>query len=166
MNKHQQLQSKIISPDQPGELLARLEEWRSRGLSIAFTNGCFDILHAGHTDYLARASDMAGVLIIGLNTDASVRRIKGRNRPVNNQETRSKILASLFFVDAVVLFEEDDPASIIKFIMPDMLIKGADYNTDEIVGADVVRANKGRVVSLPLVEGYSTTGIIEKIKKL
>ncbi|MDR4987564.1 MAG: D-glycero-beta-D-manno-heptose 1-phosphate adenylyltransferase [Bacteroidales bacterium] len=166
MNTQQQLQSKIFSPHQWENFSLKLAEWRGRGLRIAFTNGCFDILHAGHADYLAKAADLADVLIVGLNTDASVRRIKGSNRPVNNQDSRSAVLASLFYVDAVVLFDEDDPANLINFVMPGVLIKGADYNADEVVGADVVRANQGEVVNLPLLEGYSTTRIIEKIKKM
>lgn len=140
-----------------------LNHLRFLGKRIVFTNGCFDLLHAGHTDYLARAADLGDKLIVGLNTDSSVKRLKGSSRPVNDQDARAMVLASLSLVDSVILFEEDTPASLIGKVMPDVLVKGGDYGTDEIAGADQVRANGGSVVSIPLLKGYSTSGIIEKI---
>ena len=141
-------------------LNSQLSKWRDRGLSIVFTNGCFDLLHRGHVEYLAKASDMGDVLVVGLNTDASVRRLKGSGRPVNNEETRALVLASLAFVDAVVLFDEDTPYELIKTVRPDVLVKGADYQPKEIVGYDIVTSYGGTVQTIPLVEGYSTTRLL------
>jgi D-glycero-beta-D-manno-heptose 1-phosphate adenylyltransferase len=138
--------------------------WRFLGKKIIFTNGCFDILHLGHIEYLSRASDLGGVLILGLNTDSSVRKIKGDNRPVNNEKARAMALASLFFVDAVVLFAEETPYELIRLIQPDILVKGEDYEIDRIVGADIVRARGGEIKTIELTKGYSTSGIISKIK--
>ena len=137
-----------------------LSAWRSQGLKVAFTNGCFDILHRGHVEYLAQAADMADVLVVGLNTDASVRRLKGEGRPVNDQEARALVLASLSFVDAVVMFDDDTPLELIKAIRPDVLVKGADYKVEEIVGYDVVTSYGGVVKTVPLVKGFSTTEIL------
>jgi rfaE bifunctional protein nucleotidyltransferase chain/domain len=139
--------------------------WDFADERVVFTNGCFDILHRGHIDYLARASDMGNVLVIGLNTDESVKRIKGDNRPVNDQEARALVLASLHFVDAVVLFEEDTPYELIKIAQPDVLVKGSDYSEDTIVGADIVKERGGEVVTIDLSPGFSTSGIIEKSSK-
>lgn len=135
---------------------------RSQGLRVVFTNGCFDILHRGHVEYLAKAADMGDVLVVGLNTDASVRRLKGDGRPVNNEEARALVLASLSFVDAVVLFDEDTPYELIKAIHPDVLVKGADYKPEEIVGYDIVTSYGGTVVTVPLVEGFSTTKVLSE----
>ncbi|MCR4848531.1 MAG: D-glycero-beta-D-manno-heptose 1-phosphate adenylyltransferase [Bacteroidales bacterium] len=137
-----------------------LSTFHSQGLKVVFTNGCFDILHRGHVEYLAKAADMGDVLVVGLNTDASVRRLKGKGRPINNEEARALVLASLSFVDAVVLFDEDTPLELIKAVHPDVLVKGADYKPEEIVGADFVTSYGGTVATIPLVEGYSTTKII------
>ena len=134
--------------------------------TIAFTNGCFDILHEGHIYSLSQAAKEADILIVGVNADASVRRIKGEHRPVNNQHSRSLILASLLIVDAVVIFEEDTPLELIKKIMPDVLVKGGDYTIETIVGGKEVIANGGLVIINPLIKNFSTTGIIEKIKSL
>ena len=134
--------------------------------TIAFTNGCFDILHEGHIYSLSQAAKEADYLIVGVNADSSVKKIKGDNRPINNEHARTLILASLLLVDAVVVFEEDTPLELIKKIMPDVLVKGGDYTVETIVGAKEVIANGGRVVINPLLENLSTTGIIEKIKKL
>ena len=134
--------------------------------TIAFTNGCFDILHEGHIYSLSQAAKEADILIVGVNADASVRRIKGEHRPVNNQHSRSLILASLLIVDAVVIFEEDTPLELIKKVMPDVLVKGGDYTIDRIVGSKEVIENGGQVIINPLIEGCSTTAIIEKIKSL
>ena len=138
----------------------QLSTWRSQGLRVVFTNGCFDLLHRGHVEYLAKAADLGDVLVVGLNTDASVRRLKGEGRPVNDQEARALVLASLAFVDAVVLFDEDTPYELIKTVRPDVLVKGADYKLEEIVGHDIVTSYDGKVVTIPLVEGYSTTKLL------
>ncbi|MEP6467280.1 MAG: D-glycero-beta-D-manno-heptose 1-phosphate adenylyltransferase [Parafilimonas sp.] len=139
---------------------------RISGKYIAFTNGCFDILHEGHIYSLSQAAKEADFLIVGVNADSSVKKLKGEHRPINNQHTRALILASLLLVDAVVIFEEDTPLELIKKIMPDVLVKGGDYTADTIVGAKEVIANGGRVVINPIIENVSTTAIIEKIKNL
>ena len=154
------LKNKILS----GPALARdLAIWRFQGNKIVFTNGCFDILHLGHIDYLAKAADLGHVLIIGLNTDASVSRIKGPQRPLQDQESRAMVLAALGFVTAVVFFDEETPYELIQLVQPDILVKGADYKPEEIVGYDIVTAKGGQVVTLEFLEGYSTTGIVNKI---
>jgi D-glycero-beta-D-manno-heptose 1-phosphate adenylyltransferase len=142
----------------------RLAMWRLFKNKIVFTNGCFDILHRGHIEYLSQARDKGDVLIIGLNSDASVRRIKGEGRPVQDETSRAVILASLRFVEAVVLFDEDTPYELIKIVQPDVLVKGGDYNENTIVGADIVKANGGKVVIIPIVAGYSTSRILNVIK--
>lgn len=133
---------------------------------VVFTNGCFDILHPGHVEYLEQARAMGTCLVIGLNSDDSVRRLKGPLRPINDQEGRARVLAGLECVDAVVLFDEDTPLALIRKIRPQVLAKGGDWALEQIVGRDVVEADGGRVVSIPLLSGYSTTGIIEKIVAL
>jgi rfaE bifunctional protein nucleotidyltransferase chain/domain len=138
----------------------RVAMWKFQNQKIVFTNGCFDILHRGHIEYLSQTRDKGAILIIGLNTDASVKRLKGEGRPVQDEMTRALVLASLRIVDAVVLFDEDTPYELIKSIEPDVLAKGGDYTPETIVGADVVKASGGEVVVIPLVEGYSTTGIL------
>ena len=148
----------------------KIESWvnakKVTSKTIAFTNGCFDILHEGHIYSLSQAAKEADVLIVGVNADASVTKIKGEHRPINNQHSRSLILASLLIVDAVVIFEEDTPLELIKKIMPDVLVKGGDYTVGTVVGSKEVITNGGRVVINPLIENFSTTGIIEKIKSL
>lgn len=150
---------------QNGKLSIVLEQWRTQGLKIVFTNGCFDLLHRGHVEYLAKASDKGDVLVVGLNTDASVRRLKGEGRPINNEMARATVLASLSCVDAVVLFNEDTPYELIKAVRPDVLVKGADYKPEDIVGYDIVTSYGGKVETVDLVEGYSTTGMIESLKR-
>ncbi len=147
-------------------LIQTIESWRAKGLKIVFTNGCFDILHLGHVDYLEKTSELADKCIIGINSDNSISRLKGAERPITNLYARSRILAALGFVDAVVSFEEDTPLQLIKTIMPDVLVKGNDYNIESIVGADVIIESGGKVETVELVEGYSTTNIINKIKDL
>jgi D-beta-D-heptose 7-phosphate kinase/D-beta-D-heptose 1-phosphate adenosyltransferase len=132
---------------------------------VVFTNGCFDVLHAGHVRYLAAARQEGDVLVVGLNDDASVRRIKGEGRPVNLQDDRAEVLASLAPVDYVVLFGEDTPLELIRAVQPDVLVKGADWATKGVVGREIVEARGGRVVLVPLAEGRSTTSIVEKIRK-
>jgi rfaE bifunctional protein nucleotidyltransferase chain/domain len=140
--------------------------WRMKGDRIVFTNGCFDILHRGHVEYLQEAAALGDRLVIGLNTDDSVRRQgKGDGRPYNDQDSRAKVLAALRLVDAVVLFDEDTPLQLIQTIGPDVLVKGGDYTEDRIVGAEFVKARGGQVRSLGLVEGYSTTALVERIRK-
>lgn len=132
---------------------------------IVFTNGCFDILHVGHVRYLSAAKALGGILVVGLNSDASVRRIKGKGRPINSETDRAVVLAALTCVDYVVVFEEPDPLHLIQTLEPDVLVKGADWETAQIVGADRVLGRGGEVIRIPLVEGVSTSGIIEKIRK-
>lgn len=139
--------------------------WRMKGDRIVFTNGCFDILHRGHVEYLQEAAALGDRLVIGLNTDDSVRRLgKGDGRPYNDQDSRAKVLAALRLVDAVVLFDQDTPLELIQAIGPDVLVKGGDYTEDKIVGAEVVKARGGEVRSLKLVDGYSTTGLVDRIR--
>jgi D-glycero-beta-D-manno-heptose 1-phosphate adenylyltransferase len=137
--------------------------WRESGETIVFTNGCFDILHKGHVDYLYRASLLGKRLIIGLNSDASVSRIKGPSRPIQDESSRSILLAGFFFVDAVVIFDEETPYELIRAVQPDILVKGKDYQIEEIIGGDLVLERGGRVETLDFIEGYSTSAIIQKI---
>lgn len=162
-NKLEWIRQRIVEPDR---LRHRIAGWRGSGQRIVFTNGCFDILHHGHLDYLARAASLGNRLVVAVNSDASVRRLKGPLRPVNGQDDRLLALAALLVVDAVCVFEEDTPAEIIRLLQPDVLAKGGDYTIDTIIGADTVIANGGQVEVIPFVEGYSTTGLIEKIVKL
>ncbi len=163
MKQSQIVQHKIY--DLAG-LQQQVRRWRLLSKTIAFTNGCFDILHQGHIVSLSQAATEADVLIVGVNSDASARRLKGDHRPVNGQQSRAILLASLLMVDAVIIFEEDTPLELIKTILPDVLVKGGDYTLDQIVGAKEVIDNGGRVVINPILPGFSTTGIIEKIVKL
>ena len=146
------------------QLAQRVAQWRLVGKKVAFTNGVFDILHQGHIFSLSQAAKEADYLIAGLNADISVKKLKGKNRPVNDQQSRALVLASLVMVDAVVVFEEDTPLELIKAIMPDVLIKGGDYAVEQIAGAKEVIAGGGRVVINPILQGFSTTAIIEKSK--
>ena len=148
------------------EIIYQVNRLRLLSKTISFTNGCFDILHEGHIASLSEAASEADYLIVGLNADESVRKLKGEHRPINNQHSRATLLASLLMVDAVVIFEEDTPLELIKSILPDVLVKGGDYTIDKIVGAKEVIANGGRVVINPLVEGFSTSNLIEKIHQL
>ncbi|MFO7998444.1 MAG: D-glycero-beta-D-manno-heptose 1-phosphate adenylyltransferase [Bacteroidales bacterium] len=149
--------------DEPA-FLNKLNDWRSSGKKLVFTNGCFDIVHLGHVDYLSKAAELGDVLVVGLNTDVSVRRIKGPGRPITDESARAFILASFGFVDAVVMFEEDTPYSLIRTIQPDVLVKGSDYKTEDMIGHDIVSAKNGKVVAIELLEGYSTSNIIKKIR--
>lgn len=146
-------------------LKSRLRSWQNAGEKVVFTNGVFDLLHIGHITYLAKAAELGDKLIIGLNADSSVKRIKGENRPVNDQNSRAALLAALFFVDAIVVFEEDTPLNLISTLLPDILVKGADYEIENIVGAKEVMANGGEVKTINFIEGYSSTSIIERIRK-
>jgi len=148
------------------EALKRIAQWRTLGKTVSFTNGCFDILHRGHIFSLSQAAQEADYLIVGLNSDSSTKRLKGNGRPVNDEQSRALLLSSLLMVDAVVLFDEDTPLELIKTLLPDVLVKGGDYTVEQIAGSKEVIANGGRVVINPIVEGFSTTGLIEKINKL
>ena len=147
-------------------LVHKLAQIRLTGTNVSFTNGVFDILHTGHIASLSQAASEADFLIVGVNSDASVKRLKGNERPLNDQDARALILASLIIVDAVIIFNEDTPLEIIKAIMPDVLVKGGDYTIEQIVGAKEVMANGGRVVINEIIEGFSTTGLIDKIRKI
>jgi rfaE bifunctional protein nucleotidyltransferase chain/domain len=145
-------------------LQSQLALWRREKQTIVFTNGCFDILHRGHVDYLAKAADLGNKLIIGVNTDASVSKLKGPHRPIQDQESRMLILASLAFVDAVILFDEPTPYELIKLVQPDILVKGSDYQVENIVGYDIVQAKGGEIKTIDFIPGYSTSAIESKIK--
>lgn len=159
MNYFDKICNKILD----GNVFAAwLEGCRNEGKRIVFTNGCFDILHRGHVEYLAKAAAYGDVMVVGLNTDASVKRLKGPSRPVNDEYARALVLAALEFVSAVVLFDEDTPYNLIKTVQPDVLVKGSDYKPESIVGYDIVTAKGGKVVTVDLVEGFSTTNIISR----
>ena len=156
------MEKKIMTVPQ---LKAMMSAWRITGKKISFTNGCFDILHPGHLFSIGQAAKEADYLIVGLNSDDSVKRLKGPDRPINNTESRAMIIANLAMVDAVVVFEEDTPYELITELLPDVIVKGGDYTIETIVGAKEVIAGGGKVIINPIVEGFSTTNIIEKIKK-
>lgn len=155
------IEKKIMTVTQAQSMIAAL---RVNGKKIAFTNGCFDIIHPGHLFSLAQAANEADFLIVGLNSDASVRKLKGPTRPINTTQSRAIVLANLIVVDAVVIFEEETPLELISTLLPDVIVKGGDYTIDQIVGGKEVIANGGKVVINPMVEGFSTTSLIDKIK--
>ncbi len=160
-----QLIEKISSKIQGWQQIQQtIATWKAAGLRVVFTNGCFDILHYGHIHYLAQARELGDKLVVGLNAAASVRRLKGHHRPINDETTRQYLLAALQFVDAVVVFEQDTPLDLIQLIVPDVLVKGGDWQPEDIVGSAIVLQNKGIVKSLPYIEGYSTTAIEAKIR--
>lgn len=146
------------------EAKAIVDSWKKQGLKVVFTNGCFDILHLGHVDYLEKARSLGDKLVLGLNTDDSVSRFKGPSRPIQDENSRAHILASLQFIDLVVFFNEDTPLELISTLIPQVLVKGSDYLAENIVGADVVKKHGGVVKTIEFVPGYSTTKIVEKIK--
>jgi D-beta-D-heptose 7-phosphate kinase/D-beta-D-heptose 1-phosphate adenosyltransferase len=146
------------------QIVDLVAELRSDGKTVVFTNGCFDIIHAGHIEYLQQAKSLGDILIIGLNSDDSVRRLKGPARPINKAEDRITVLSALEMVDFVVVFEQDTPLTLISLIIPDFLVKGGDWKTDKIVGSELVLASGGVVKSLPFKKGYSTSEILEKLK--
>jgi len=156
------IQSKILDIEQ---LERKLAYWNFKNQKIVFSNGCFDILHRGHIEYLAKASSFGDIFIIGVNTDNSVKRLKGKNRPVQDEYARALVLSSLHFVSAVVYFDEDTPYELIKKVQPDVLIKGSDYKVEEIVGNDIVMQKGGEVKTIDFIPGYSTSSIIEQLKK-
>jgi D-glycero-beta-D-manno-heptose 1-phosphate adenylyltransferase len=154
--------SKIVTLQ---EAKATVKQWQAKGLKVVFTNGCFDLIHLGHVDYLEKARNLGDKLVLGLNTDDSVSRFKGPERPLQDQNSRARVLAAMQFIDLVVFFNEDTPLTLISEVLPDILVKGSDYLTENIVGADVVKRNGGVVKTIDFVPGYSTTRIVEKIKK-
>lgn len=161
MSHWQNAAEKIIGAD---KLPALLEEWKNAGHTIVFTNGCFDLLHLGHMDYLTKAADLGDRLFIGVNTDASVSKLKGPNRPIQDQNSRLHLLAALECVSAVMLFDEPTPYELIKTVQPDVLVKGSDYQPENIVGYDIVTAKGGKVTTIDYLPGYSTSAIEQKIK--
>jgi len=161
MSFHDQLKNKVVVKENARRII---NGQRLKGRKIIFTNGCFDILHAGHVHYLTQARDLGNYLVLGLNTDSSVQRLnKAPGRPVNGEISRANVLAALACVDLIVLFDEDTPLELIAFLNPEILVKGNDWKIENIVGYDIVKANGGEVITIPLLEGFSTTKIIEKI---
>ena len=161
MSFHNQLKEKVVSLDQA---LKNLKAWREKNKKIVFTNGCFDIVHPGHIDYLSQARDLGDILVLGLNTDQSVRRLnKGSNRPINDERTRAYVLAGLASVDLIVFFDEETPYNLIKLLQPNVLVKGKDYEVEKIIGFDILKENGGEVITIPFLDGYSTSSLIKKI---
>ena len=160
MSRSELISAKILSREQ---LVKKLGLWRFKERKIIFTNGCFDILHRGHVHLLSKAADLGEILVVGLNSDSSVRNLKGIHRPLQDEKTRAEVLASLFYVNAVVLFDEETPLELIKMISPDVLVKGGDYKIETIIGADWVMQNGGKVEIIPLLEGYSTSGSVNRL---
>lgn len=158
---YEALESKICSLD---DLIHLRNQWKKNALRVVFTNGCFDILHEGHVRYLHEAKSLGDILILGLNSDQSVKKLKGPDRPINTSGSRAIVLAGLSSVDRIVVFDDDTPLQLINALLPDILVKGGDWKTEDIVGADVVLKFGGRVYSLPFHHGYSTTLIENKIK--
>ena len=156
MSALQSIESKIIT-------VSQWEKVRGVYDRIVFTNGCFDVLHRGHVTYLGQASDLGDCLVVGLNSDASVKRLKGEHRPINSESDRALVLAALSFVDHIILFDEDTPKNLIEQVQPDILVKGGDYQIENIVGADFVLKNGGKVLTIPFVDGYSSTKIIQAL---
>lgn len=154
--------SKIVSLQEASQVI---KEWKNQGEQVVFTNGCFDILHLGHVDYLEKSRNLGDKLILGLNTDASINRLKGEERPIVPEHARARLMASLAFIDLVVLFSDDTPLEVIKILEPSILVKGNDYAIEQIVGGKEVLEKGGQVKTIELVEGFSTTNIIEKIKR-
>ena len=163
MNQISRLKSKILSFS---ALENQLNKWRKANEKIVFTNGCFDLLHLGHVDYLTKARDFGSRLIVGLNTDASIKRIKGSSRPIKDEQSRVALLAGMAYIDAVVLFDEETPIKLISIIKPDVLVKGGDYEVKDIVGHEIVQSNNGKVCTIDFVDGYSSSALIEKVKAI
>lgn len=162
MSNLNKINSKIFSLD---DLKNQVNSWKQAGEEIVFTNGCFDIIHRGHIEVLAQAADLGERLIVGLNSDSSIRKLKGKDRPIIDEQARAVLLATLTFVDAVVLFSEETPINLISTLLPDVLAKGGDYEIETIVGHEIVQNNGGKVILVPFVDGFSSTTIIDKIKK-
>ncbi|PKP05190.1 MAG: D-glycero-beta-D-manno-heptose 1-phosphate adenylyltransferase [Bacteroidetes bacterium HGW-Bacteroidetes-6] len=163
MDYRKLISDKILSRETAASLVSM---WKHEGATIVFSNGCFDIIHPGHAQYLAEAAALGHKLILGVNTDKSVTKLKGKGRPIIPEKERCHLLASFLFVDAIVLFDEDTPLGLITLLLPDVLVKGKDYTINQIVGADIVLQNGGKVETIELVEGFSTSKLIERIAKL
>lgn len=161
MSHLNKINSKIFSLD---DLKNQVNAWKQAGEEVVFTNGCFDIIHRGHIEVLAQTANLGDKLIIGLNSDSSIQKLKGEDRPIIDEQARAILLASLEFVDAVIIFSEDTPLQLISALLPDVLAKGGDYEIDTIVGHEIVQQNGGKVKLVPFVDGFSSTTIIEKIK--
>ena len=159
--KLNKLKAKIFNTK---DLSKIINEWRLNGDKIVFTNGCFDLIHLGHLEILARSADLGDKLIVGINSDMSIKKIKGSSRPIIEEDSRAKQLAAIEFIDAVILFNEDTPYDLINILKPDVLTKGGDYKKNDIVGNQLINKQQGEVVIIPLTHGYSTTSILEKIK--
>lgn len=162
MNSLKYIESKIFKKD---SLYRQLNIWRFQTKKIVFTNGCFDVIHQGHIHFLMKAADMGSVLVVGLNSDSSVKRLKGTERPLQNENTRSLIMASFSMIDAVILFDEDTPFELIKFVKPNVLVKGGDYQIDQIVGADIVKSYGGEVKTVEFLEGFSSSLLIDNLRE-
>ena len=160
--KNPSLKRKIVSRKEAASIV---KQWQTEDKKVVFTNGCFDLVHRGHVEYLSKAAAKGNKLILGLNTDASVSRIKGPTRPIVDEESRAIVLAAFEFIDLVVFFDEDTPYELIKAVQPDVLVKGADYKAEDIVGYDIVTGRGGSVETITFVDGFSTTNIIDKIAK-
>jgi len=155
------LNSKVYNLD---ALMTQVEQWKATGNKVVFTNGCFDIIHRGHIEVLARTADLGDKLVIGLNSDQSIQKLKGENRPIIDEQSRAILLAALSFVDAIILFSEDTPLKLISALLPDVLAKGGDYEIKTIVGHEIILQNGGKVKLVPFLDGFSSTTIIHKIK--
>jgi rfaE bifunctional protein nucleotidyltransferase chain/domain len=162
MSHLKKINNKILTAK---KLKNKVNTWRKSAEKIVFTNGCFDIIHKGHIEVLAHTADLGDKLIIGLNSDISIQKIKGKSRPIIQQDSRAILLAALDFVDAIILFSEETPINLIKLLKPDILAKGGDYKINEIVGHEIVKKNGGKVILVPFVDGFSSTDIITKIKR-
>ena len=156
------LNNKVFSLE---ALKTQVEIWKKSGDKVVFTNGCFDIVHRGHIEVLARTADLGNKFIIGLNSDSSIQKLKGEDRPIIDEQSRAILLAALSFVDAIVLFSEDTPLKLISALLPDVLAKGGDYEIETIVGHEIVQQNGGKIKLVPFLDGFSSTTIIDKIKK-
>jgi len=160
MNQLDTIVKKIVTREEAQRIVT---EWKAQGEKIVFTNGCFDIIHKGHVCYLAQARDLGTKLVLGLNTDASIKRLKGESRPIKEEESRALTVASFAFIDLVVLFDEDTPHELISLLVPNVLVKGSDYKVQDIVGADVVLQHGGEVKTIDFVQGFSTTNYVKKL---
>ena len=160
MDKFEIIKSKIVTKETLKNLL---NIWKFKDNKIVFTNGCFDLIHRGHIEYIAKAANLGDILIIGVNTDKSTKKLKGNKRPLQDEYSRALILSSLHFVNNVILFDEDTPYELIKFIQPDILVKGSNYKAEEIIGSDIVKAKGGEIITIDFIEGFSTTNIIKDI---
>ena len=161
MSHLKKIHNKIFSAER---IRSQVDTWKKSGEKIVFTNGCFDIIHRGHIELLAHTADLGDKLIVGLNSDISIQKLKGEGRPIIQEDSRAILLAALDFIDAIVLFSEETPLDLITTLKPDILVKGGDYKIDTIVGHKIVKENGGEVILIPFIDGFSSTNIINKIK--